>query len=238
MDINPKLWALLMFALPAGLVLEARASNDEPCGFIDICAFGGIGGIIPIGPPVGGSGCEWFGVTQTGKSTSRYGLIYKMWLTNRNDEASFDVERVYSFTGGAPGAYTATGLTRLGDKFWGATSSDGAKDFGTLYSINTNGTGFTAHFSFSGIVGTFPQSLTGGPDGNLYGLAGSGGSSSNGTVFEGYLKNADYKWGYGGDGKATYNFNGLSAEYPRGRLTLGSFNPITNGTQATSRYTG
>jgi len=220
-----------MFALPAVLALQARQSDDEPCRFVDICAFGGIGGANPIGPPVGGWGCQWFGVTQTGKSASRYGLIYKLWLTNRNDEESFDVEKIYSFTGGGPGAYPATGLTLLGNKFWGATSSDGANDFGTLYSINTNGAGFAPRLSFSRIVGTFPLSMIGGPDGNLYGVAGSGGSSTNGTVFEGDLKGGAFHWGFGGDGKATYNFGPASGENPSGRLTLGSFNPITNGAQ-------
>jgi uncharacterized repeat protein (TIGR03803 family) len=73
-----------------------------------------------------------------------------------------------------------SGNTLYGTTYWG-----GSEDAGTVFAVNTNGTGFTTLYSFSGSDGSYPQaglilSVT-----TLYGTASSGGSSSlfSGTVF-------------------------------------------------------
>jgi uncharacterized repeat protein (TIGR03803 family) len=91
---------------------------------------------------------------------------------------------LYNFTGGNDGSGPHGGLTLSGRTLYGTTSSGGAYTNGTLFAINTDGSGFTNLYSFTG----------GGDEGNpgadlvlfgntLYGTAASGGSSGNGIVF-------------------------------------------------------
>src|SRR6266487_1573804 len=94
---------------------------------------------------------------------------------------------LHSFTGGTDGANPWAGLLLSGNILYGTASSGGLSNRGTVFAINTNGTGFRTLYSF-----------TGGDDGDcpianlilsndrLYGTAGSvygGASSGNRTVF-------------------------------------------------------
>jgi len=91
---------------------------------------------------------------------------------------------LYSFTGGNDGSGPHAGLTVSGQTLYGTTSSGGAYTNGTLFAINTDGSGFTNLYNFTGGGdGASPQTdliLSGN---TLYGTAASGGSSGNGTVF-------------------------------------------------------
>ena len=91
---------------------------------------------------------------------------------------------LYSFTGGIGGSGPHAGLTLLGDTLYGTTMAGGTSSNGTLFAINTDGSGFTNLYSFNGgDAGASPQSdliLSGNI---LYGTAASGGSAGDGTVF-------------------------------------------------------
>jgi uncharacterized repeat protein (TIGR03803 family) len=91
---------------------------------------------------------------------------------------------LYNFTGGNDGSGPHAGLTLSGHTLYGTTSSGGAYTNGTLFAINTDGSGFTNLYSFTGGGdGADPQTdliLSGN---TLYGTAASGGISGNGTVF-------------------------------------------------------
>jgi uncharacterized repeat protein (TIGR03803 family) len=68
--------------------------------------------------------------------------------------------------------------------YYGITPAGGASNYGTVFSLDTEGT-ITVLYSFSGSDGNFPFGpLTLGSDGNLYGTTEFGGSSIYGTVFK------------------------------------------------------
>ncbi|MGA2786800.1 MAG: choice-of-anchor tandem repeat GloVer-containing protein [Verrucomicrobiota bacterium] len=102
---------------------------------------------------------------------------------------------VYSFTatGGAytnrDGAYPSAGLILSNNTLYGTTQLGGTNGNGTVFAVNTDGTGFTVLHTFTALInstnsdGTHPQAglLQDGP--YLYGTAESGGTNGNGTVF-------------------------------------------------------
>jgi uncharacterized repeat protein (TIGR03803 family) len=98
---------------------------------------------------------------------------------------------------------------------YGTTFGGGSND-GTLFAINTNGTGFTNLYSFSGDDGEAPAGGLGSSGDNLYGTTSQGGTNDGGTVFA--IKT---------DGTGftnLYNFNTVDGfpSYPSGELALSS----------------
>ena len=101
---------------------------------------------------------------------------------------------LYSFTGGTDGAYPLAGLLLSDNTLYGTASQGGNSGNGTVFAVNTDGTGFTNLHTFTATYtnsdgyytnsdGAFPESgliLSGN---KLYGTADKGGSSGNGTVF-------------------------------------------------------
>ena len=96
---------------------------------------------------------------------------------------------LYSFNGGNDGAAPIAGLILSGNTLYGAASSGGVGGSGTLFAINTDGTGFTNLYSFSAVsVGTNSDGAS--PQGSLilsgnilYGTTYEGGALEWGTVF-------------------------------------------------------
>jgi uncharacterized repeat protein (TIGR03803 family) len=93
------------------------------------------------------------------------------------------------------GAYPYAGLILSGNTLYGATDTGGTNGTGTVFALNTNGTGFTTLYSFTAVSGStdYPSSGTN-SDGallhglilsgsTLYGTANAGGSAGAGTVF-------------------------------------------------------
>jgi len=89
------------------------------------------------------------------------------------------------------GALPLAGLVLSGNTLYGTTYFGGTNGFGTVFAVNTNGTGFTTLHIFTALSGSnstnsdgaYPQAgliLSGN---TLYGTAGSGGTNGNGTVF-------------------------------------------------------
>jgi len=91
---------------------------------------------------------------------------------------------LYNFTGGNDGSGPHAGLTLSGHTLYGTTLAGGTSGMGTLFAINTDGSGFTNLYSFTGGGdGASPQTdliLSGN---TLYGTAAGGGVSGNGTIF-------------------------------------------------------
>src|SRR5438552_12989537 len=89
---------------------------------------------------------------------------------------------LHSFAGSSDGANPYGGLALSSNTLYG-TAYGGSSGNGTVFRVNTDGTGFTNVHSFTGSDGA---DLYGGLvlSGNtLYGTASQGGSSGNGTVF-------------------------------------------------------
>jgi uncharacterized repeat protein (TIGR03803 family) len=96
---------------------------------------------------------------------------------------------IYSFSTNSAstnldGANPSAGLTLVGNLLYGTANGGGAYAGGTLFAVNTNGTGFTNLHDFSFPTGNYPGKdllLSGG---TFYGALGSGGSSGVGTIFK------------------------------------------------------
>src|SRR5206468_2874221 len=76
------------------------------------------------------------------------------------------------------------GLVLSGSTLYGTTSGGGGSGYGTVFKINTNGTGFTNVHNFIYSDGAYPLAgliLSGNI---LYGTAYGGGNSGNGVVFK------------------------------------------------------
>jgi uncharacterized repeat protein (TIGR03803 family) len=117
---------------------------------------------------------DLYGTTQSGGSGA--GTIFKV-STNGTYTS------LYVFSGGTDGAFPLGGLTAVYDSssnetiFYGTTNAGGSpSSLGTLFSYNPSATpSFTTLHVFSGTDGEFPATPpTAGPDGNLYGVTGSG----------------------------------------------------------------
>ena len=86
------------------------------------------------------------------------------------------------------GANPDAGLILSGNTLYGTASDGGSSGNGTVFAVNTDGTGFTNLYSFTmapctNSDGAYPSGgliLSGN---TLYGTASDGGSSGNGTVF-------------------------------------------------------
>jgi uncharacterized repeat protein (TIGR03803 family) len=82
-------------------------------------------------------------------------------------------------------------LILSGNTLYGTASEGGTNGCGTVFAVNTNGTGFTNLHSFTATTGSLSTNSDGATpvaglilsDNTLYGTAGSGGTNGNGTVF-------------------------------------------------------
>jgi uncharacterized repeat protein (TIGR03803 family) len=90
---------------------------------------------------------------------------------------------LHSF-GGGEGATPYGGLILSAKALYGTASAGGPSGHGTVFKINTDGTGFTTLYDFpTNIDGVGPQGDLVLSGNTLYGTAAGGGSAGNGTVF-------------------------------------------------------
>jgi uncharacterized repeat protein (TIGR03803 family) len=147
--------------------------------------------------PEGGlisSGDTLYGTAASGGS-SGYGTVFAV----NTDGTGFRIlhnfsaiSDLYPFVN-VDGAYPDAGLVLSGTTLYGTASRGGSSGHGTLFAVNTKGTGFTNLHNFTEGTGSFYSSITNtdgaGPGGlislghTLYGTAAYGGSSGSGTVF-------------------------------------------------------
>ncbi len=124
------------------------------------------------------SGSTLFGTASYG-GISGEGSVFSV-ATNGSDFAT-----LYSFTGGADGAYPYCTLVLSGNTLYGTAYSGGASMDGTVFSVVTNGTGFAAIYSFTnGADGASPNAGLIQSGDTFYGTASEGGSVGSGTVFD------------------------------------------------------
>src|ERR1035437_7798694 len=98
---------------------------------------------------------------------------------------------LHSFTDGSDGAFPLAGLILSSNTLYGTAEGGGSSGYGTVFAVNTNGTGFTNLYSFTATSGSLSTNSDGAkPHGGLilsnntlYGTANQGGSSGVGTVF-------------------------------------------------------
>lgn len=168
------------------------------------------------------SGNILYGTTQNG-GTGASGTIFQM-----NTDGS-DFTNIYSFSGGNDGANPKAPLILSGGMLYGTAALGGDLDLGTVFGVNTDGTGFIRLHSFSG-AGTDGDTPLSGlvlANGMLFGttLFGDGGDDADdGTVFQVGVT--------GGNTFSTvYSFAGSDGHGPMGDLILsnGTFYGTTSG---------
>ena len=148
--------------------------------------------------------------------------VFSLMLASHTTAQTFTT--LYSFTDGSDGANPQAGLLLSGDTLYGTTTGGGSSGKGTVFAVNTDGTGFTTLYSFTnGSDGRNPEAGLVLSGRSLYGTAYGGGSSGNGTVFAvntdgtGFTTLYTFTATSGSEGFIGTNSDGT---YPRGGLVL------------------
>jgi uncharacterized repeat protein (TIGR03803 family) len=155
--------------------------NINGSGFLPLHTFsGGSDGAFPEGALLLNNGIL-YGTAASGGSGS-HGVVFSM-----NIDGSGFVP-LYPFTGGNDGANPGAALILSGTTLYGTASAGGSGGYGTVFSMNIDGSGFVPLYPFSGgSDGAFPESTLVLAGSTLYGTAAYGGSADyfygNGTVF-------------------------------------------------------
>jgi uncharacterized repeat protein (TIGR03803 family) len=139
--------------------------------------------------PIGGvilSGSTLYGMA-TGGGTGGVGNIFAV---NTNGVGFTNLHNFNFYDG--DGAFPAANLILSGNMLYGMTPNGGTFNSGAIFSITTNGTGFTNLFNFphtSGVLfsnsdGAYPNGSLLLSGNTLYGTAEEGGTAGNGTIFK------------------------------------------------------
>jgi uncharacterized repeat protein (TIGR03803 family) len=133
---------------------------------------------------------------------------------------------LYTFSGASDGANPKAGLILSGDVLYGTSQSAGLWSGGTVFAVNTDGTGFTTLYNFSGGDGANPGAGLVLSEGTLYGTSTYGGIQGAGTVFAISADGAEFT--------DLYSFTGgIDGANPSGGLIL-----LGNKLYGTSAYGG
>jgi uncharacterized repeat protein (TIGR03803 family) len=100
------------------------------------------------------------------------------------DINSTNFTTIYSFTNGSDGGSPVAGVILSGDTLYGTATFGGDSGWGTVFSVNTNGSNFTTLYTFTnGSDGSVPSAALVLSGGTLYSTTAEPGTSNNGTVF-------------------------------------------------------
>jgi len=171
-------------ALDAGGANEGTvfAVNTDGTGFTVLHSF--TNGVYNGSNPAGGlvsSGKILYGTASLSFGGSRHPGNGTVFAVNA-DGTGFTT--LYQFTDGSDGANPLAGLILSGNVLYGTASAGGDDGHGTVFAVNTDGTGFTTLYSFTGgSDGATPEAGVILSDGILYGTTRSGGSAGYGTLF-------------------------------------------------------
>jgi uncharacterized repeat protein (TIGR03803 family) len=165
------------------------ATGNNSDGFVE-----NSGGVYPMQGLIL-SGNVLYGIAEEG-GTSGNGTVFAVGTngTGFTNLHSFTALSAHYYDQGTnlDGAYPVAGLVLSGNVLYGMAGEGGSSGFGTVFSVNTDGSGFTNLHSFTATNGAFGTNSDGAnPSGGLilsentlYGTARFGGSSGSGTVFE------------------------------------------------------
>jgi len=164
------------------------------------------------------SGNTLYGTTWIG-GCSGAGTVFSMNINGSNFMA------LYTFTNGSDGANPVGSLVISGSTIYGTTESGGASGYGTIFSVNTNGSNFTTLYGLSGFGGNL--------DGNSDNMVLSGDSLYlYGTLNSGYGAVLSLNTN-GSDFTTLYSFtNASDGEVPEGSLV------VSGGTLYGMTYSG
>jgi uncharacterized repeat protein (TIGR03803 family) len=168
------------------------AINPDGTGYTNLYNFTGLpyylsgtnaDGAYPMGDLVL-SGTNLYGTTWIG-GDSDLGTVFKVGINGTG------FTNLHSFEGSGDGAKPYAGLVLAGGTLYGTTSGGGSPGAGTVFAINTDGTGYTNLHSFAALDpvtltnadGAHPRARLVMAGARLYGTTPNGGSSGAGTVF-------------------------------------------------------
>jgi uncharacterized repeat protein (TIGR03803 family) len=164
------------------------------------------------------SGNTLYGTT-AGDNTSGIGGLFKI----NTDGSGFTNFFSFSFLNGKledgdNGSNPYGGLALAGDTLFGVTRNGGTNATGSIFSIRTDGTGFTNLHLFSALVsklnqeGAYPTVAVVLSGDTLFGTTSAGGTHGDGTVFAVKMNGTGFT--------NLFNFNGTQGQNPEGRLVL------------------
>jgi len=173
------LYGTAYYAGPSGYGTVFKL-NPDGTGFTVLHSFDYYSGAYPLGRVILGTDGALYGTTYYG-GTSSYGTAFKL----NTDGSGFTVLQNFDYS--TTGGYVYAGLVQGTDGvLYGTAYVGGTSGVGTVFGLNTNGSGFTVlqNFDYS-TTGAYPfGGLVQGTDGALYGAAYYGGTSGVGTVFK------------------------------------------------------
>lgn len=180
--------------------------------------FDGSDGSFPSGSLVLASNNKLYGMT-SGGGTTGVGVIFEF------DPATNTFTKKIDMNAATVGSYPAGDLIQATNgKLYGLTNEGGTNGRGVLFEYDISTNTITPKVNFTDISGRNPEgSLLQAPNGKLYGLTRSGGTNSEGTLFEYdpatnvFVKKVDF----GGAGGGTN---------PSGSLALSSNGKLYGGT--------
>jgi uncharacterized repeat protein (TIGR03803 family) len=117
-----------------------------------------------------------YGTAQFGGARN-FGAVFKV----NADGSGF--MNLHSFMGDSGAAYPFSGVVVSGNTLYGTTYFGGSTTNGTIFKIDTSGSGFTNLYSFTGVGGAKPHAGLVLSGNTFYGTASAGGNSNNGMVF-------------------------------------------------------
>jgi uncharacterized repeat protein (TIGR03803 family) len=139
-------------------------------------------------------------------------LIIVLAAVNSQHASAQTYSVLYNFNNTSAQAPLSSSLALSGSTLYGMTNSGGGASFdGAIYSINTDGSGYTTRHNFSpadgiGITGSLVQSGS-----TFYGMAPQGGSHSLGTIFS---------YSPAGGLTVLHSFNVSDGDSPEGSLIV------------------
>lgn len=159
------------------------------------------------------SGSTFYGMTYRGGSTGQ-GVVFRM----NTDGSAFAL--LHSFTGSPNDGNNPNGsLTPVGSRLYGMTPEGGANSAGTIFSINSDGSGYSVLHNFTAFnvnEGSEPYGSLTLVGSKLYGMTKEGGLAGYGTIFSINLDGSGYM--------LIHNFTNAGYAYddahPLGSLTL------------------
>jgi len=181
-DLLRKSLLLCLLSLPSiAFRLEAKSTESKDNPTLYRFKDGSDGANPSANLLISTDGTTLYGTASQG-GDSGYGTIYSL----NSDGSNF--QTLYSFSGGSDGAnpYSSLLFSTDGASVYGTTYQGGASNAGAIFAINTDGTGFTNLYSFTGgNDGANPSAplILSTNDATLYGIANQGGASNMGTVF-------------------------------------------------------
>jgi uncharacterized repeat protein (TIGR03803 family) len=116
--------------------------------------------------------------TASGDGNYNYGSVFAL------NTGGTGFTNLYSFTGGSDGKNPQCTLVLSGNTLYGTTHYGSTYNYGTVFALNINGTGFTNLYIFKGgSDGANPEAGLVLSGNILYGTADNGGTNGRGTVF-------------------------------------------------------